>query len=58
MTIETHILDGHYDLYDQRVRLAFVKWLRPELIRRTGTPPRANRPGLQRRDRTLQQMGL
>ncbi|MCC7008315.1 MAG: bifunctional riboflavin kinase/FAD synthetase [Acidobacteria bacterium] len=30
-TLETHILDGEYDLYGRRLRLAFVKWLRPEL---------------------------
>ena len=31
LTIETHILDGQYDLYGKRMRLAFVKWLREEL---------------------------
>ncbi len=30
-TIETFLLDGHHDLYGQRLRLAFVKWLRPEV---------------------------
>jgi riboflavin kinase / FMN adenylyltransferase len=30
-TIETFILDGHHELYGCRLRLAFVKWLRPEL---------------------------
>jgi len=30
-TIETFILDGTHDLYGQRLRLAFVKYLRPEL---------------------------
>ena len=30
MTIETHILDGSYDLYGATIRVAFVKWLRPE----------------------------
>jgi riboflavin kinase/FMN adenylyltransferase len=29
-TIETFILDGRYELYGQRMRLAFVKWLRDE----------------------------
>src|SRR5689334_10826167 len=29
-TIETFVLDGQYDLYGQRMRLAFVKWLRDE----------------------------
>jgi len=31
LTIETHILDGDYELYGRRLRLAFVKWLRPEV---------------------------
>jgi riboflavin kinase/FMN adenylyltransferase len=31
LTIETHVLDGRYDLYGKRMRLAFVKWLRAEL---------------------------
>lgn len=31
LTIETYILDGTYELYGQRLRLAFVKRLRPEL---------------------------
>jgi riboflavin kinase/FMN adenylyltransferase len=30
-TVETFILEGAYDLYDCRLRLAFVKWLRPEM---------------------------
>jgi riboflavin kinase / FMN adenylyltransferase len=30
-TVETFIIDGTHDLYDRRLRLAFVKWLRPEL---------------------------
>jgi riboflavin kinase/FMN adenylyltransferase len=30
LTIETHILDGRYDLYGRTLRLAFVKWLREE----------------------------
>jgi riboflavin kinase/FMN adenylyltransferase len=30
-TIETFILDGTHDLYGARLRLAFVKWLRPEV---------------------------
>jgi riboflavin kinase/FMN adenylyltransferase len=30
-TVETFILEGAYDLYDRRLRLAFVKWLRPEM---------------------------
>ena len=30
MTLETHLLDGAYDLYDADIRVAFVKWLRPE----------------------------
>lgn len=29
-TIETFVLDGRHDLYGARMRLAFVKWLRPE----------------------------
>ena len=31
VTVETHILDGSYDLYDRPMRLAFVKWLRGEV---------------------------
>jgi riboflavin kinase/FMN adenylyltransferase len=31
LTIETHLLDGPHDLYGAQMRLAFVKWLRPEL---------------------------
>jgi riboflavin kinase/FMN adenylyltransferase len=30
-TVETFILDGTHDLYGKRLRLAFVKWLRPEM---------------------------
>jgi riboflavin kinase/FMN adenylyltransferase len=30
-TIETYILEGQHDLYGRRMRLEFVKWLRPEL---------------------------
>jgi len=30
VTIETHLLAGGRDLYGQRLRLAFVKWLRGE----------------------------
>lgn len=30
-TIETFLLDGQHDLYGARLRLEFVKWLRPEL---------------------------
>jgi riboflavin kinase / FMN adenylyltransferase len=30
-TVETFILDGTYDLYGKRLRLAFVKFLRPEM---------------------------
>jgi riboflavin kinase/FMN adenylyltransferase len=30
--VETFLLDGTYDLYGQRIRLAFVKHLRPELM--------------------------
>jgi riboflavin kinase/FMN adenylyltransferase len=30
LTVETHILDGTYDLYGRRLRLSFVKWLREE----------------------------
>jgi riboflavin kinase/FMN adenylyltransferase len=29
-TIETHLLDGTYDLYGRRLRVAFVKWLRDQ----------------------------
>ena len=31
VTIETHLLEGGRDLYGQRLRVAFVKWMRPEL---------------------------
>ena len=31
MTVETHLLDGGRDLYGARLRLAFVRWMRPEL---------------------------
>ena len=31
VTVETHLLDGDYDLYGADIRLAFVKWLRPEV---------------------------
>jgi riboflavin kinase / FMN adenylyltransferase len=30
LTIETHLLDGEYELYGQPLRLAFVQWLRDE----------------------------
>jgi len=30
LTVETHLLDGAYDLYGQPMRLAFVQWLREE----------------------------
>ena len=30
-TVETFLLDGSYDLYGHRLRLAFVKYLRPEV---------------------------
>jgi riboflavin kinase/FMN adenylyltransferase len=30
LTVETHLLDGGRDLYGQRMRVAFVKWLREE----------------------------
>jgi riboflavin kinase / FMN adenylyltransferase len=30
VTVETHLLDGGRDLYGQRLRVAFVKWLRAE----------------------------
>lgn len=30
-TIETFLLEGHHELYGRRLRLEFVKWLRPEL---------------------------
>lgn len=30
-TVETFILDGRHDLYDTRLRVAFVKYLRPEV---------------------------
>jgi riboflavin kinase/FMN adenylyltransferase len=30
MTIETHLLEGGRDLYGRPMRVAFVKWLRPE----------------------------
>jgi riboflavin kinase/FMN adenylyltransferase len=29
-TVETYILDGTHDLYGKRLRVAFVKYLRPE----------------------------
>jgi riboflavin kinase/FMN adenylyltransferase len=29
-TIETFVLDGHYDLYGRPMRVEFVQWLRPE----------------------------
>ena len=29
-TVETHLLDGHYDLYGRRLRVLFVKWLRDQ----------------------------
>ena len=32
VTVETHVLDGSYDLYGATVRLAFVKWLREERL--------------------------
>ena len=32
LTIETHLLDGSYDLYGRRLRLAFVKWLREQQL--------------------------
>src|SRR5262245_48509974 len=31
VTIETHLLDGSYDLYGVDIRVAFVKWLRSEV---------------------------
>jgi len=31
VTIETHLLEGGRDLYGQRLRVAFVKWMRAEL---------------------------
>jgi riboflavin kinase/FMN adenylyltransferase len=31
LTVETHLLDGPCELYDKRLRLAFVQWLRPEV---------------------------
>jgi riboflavin kinase/FMN adenylyltransferase len=31
VTIESHLLDGDYDLYGRSMRLAFVKWLREEV---------------------------
>jgi len=31
LTVETHLLDGAYDLYGARMRLSFVRWLREEL---------------------------
>jgi len=31
VTVETHVLDGAYELYETALRLAFVKWLRAEL---------------------------
>jgi riboflavin kinase/FMN adenylyltransferase len=30
-TVETHLLDGVYDLYGKTLRLAFVQWLREEV---------------------------
>jgi riboflavin kinase/FMN adenylyltransferase len=30
-TVETFLMDGHHDLYDTRLRVAFVKYLRPEI---------------------------
>jgi riboflavin kinase/FMN adenylyltransferase len=36
-TVETYILDGAHDLYGKRLRVAFVKYLRPE-IAFTGLP--------------------
>ena len=29
-TVETHLLDGYYDLYGRRLRVFFVKWLRDQ----------------------------
>ncbi len=29
-TVETHLLDGDYDLYGRRLRVLFVKWLRDQ----------------------------
>jgi riboflavin kinase/FMN adenylyltransferase len=31
VTIETHLLEGGRDLYGARFRLAFVRWMRPEI---------------------------
>jgi riboflavin kinase/FMN adenylyltransferase len=31
VTIETHLLDGSYELYGRSMRIAFVKWLREEI---------------------------
>lgn len=31
LTVETHLLDGSFDLYGRPMRLAFVQWLREEL---------------------------
>jgi riboflavin kinase/FMN adenylyltransferase len=31
LTVETHVLDGSYDLYGKRLRLAFVQWLREQM---------------------------
>lgn len=31
VTVETHLLEGGRDLYGARLRLAFVRWMRPEL---------------------------
>jgi riboflavin kinase / FMN adenylyltransferase len=31
VTIETHLLDGSYELYGRPMRIAFVKWLREEI---------------------------
>jgi riboflavin kinase/FMN adenylyltransferase len=30
-TVETFILEGEHELYGARMRLAFVKWMRPQL---------------------------
>jgi riboflavin kinase/FMN adenylyltransferase len=30
VVIEVHLLDGSYDLYGRRMRLALVQWLREE----------------------------
>jgi riboflavin kinase/FMN adenylyltransferase len=31
LTVETHLLDGTFDLYGRTLRLAFIQWLREEL---------------------------